>query len=154
MFCDLLSSFSVAISLLKDLDTSIDGTIPGTFSYMAPEIFVNREKARVSSDMWSSGCTIVELFSEKPVWNAKQKLIQSYNKQLTSDIKSLPKFFRFTAETFFLYNQKIRPKIATLLTCIMKNNSTSVSWKNLSGNFIKNLIMIKNTIFFYYLKED
>lgn len=42
----------------------------GTYFYMAPEIFVQGKEATTASDVWSFGCTIVELFTKKPVWES------------------------------------------------------------------------------------
>ena len=43
-------------------------TVPGTPSYMAPECLVDKKKATIESDVWSLGCTLLELFTEKDCW--------------------------------------------------------------------------------------
>ena len=45
--------------------------IVGTPSYMAPECLLQSKKGRAESDIWSMGCTFVELFSERTVWNGE-----------------------------------------------------------------------------------
>jgi serine/threonine protein kinase len=49
--------------------TTSDGTSqPGTPSYQAPEVLLDRRSGNASSDMWSIGCTLLELFLEVPAW--------------------------------------------------------------------------------------
>ena len=43
-------------------------SVPGTPSYMAPECLVDKKKATIESDVWSLGCTLLELFTEKDCW--------------------------------------------------------------------------------------
>ena len=43
-------------------------SVPGTPSYMAPECLVEKQKATTQSDVWSLGCTLLELFTEKDSW--------------------------------------------------------------------------------------
>lgn len=58
----LKSSHSVSIS---------EGTVTGTPTYMAPECLVSNKTATLESDVWSLACTLLELYSEKEVWEAE-----------------------------------------------------------------------------------
>lgn len=50
--------------------TTSDGTTqPGTPTYQVPEILLERRSGHVYSDMWSVGCTVLELFLEVPAWS-------------------------------------------------------------------------------------
>lgn len=50
--------------------TTSDGTKqPGTPTYQVPEILLERRSGHVYSDMWSVGCTVLELFLELPAWS-------------------------------------------------------------------------------------
>lgn len=50
--------------------TTSDGTKqPGTPTYQVPEILLERRSGHVYSDMWSVGCTVLELFLEVPAWS-------------------------------------------------------------------------------------
>lgn len=50
--------------------TTLDGTTqPGTPTYRAPEVLLERRSGHVYSDMWSVGCTVLELFLEVPAWS-------------------------------------------------------------------------------------
>ena len=63
--CDMgLGKLKSAHSLSQTQSTSI----PGTPAYMAPECLVEKKKATVQSDMWSLGCTLMELVMEKDCW--------------------------------------------------------------------------------------
>jgi serine/threonine protein kinase len=61
----------MGISRIKAIQTmyqsSVSG-IPGTPSYMAPECLLNKEKATIHSDIWSLGCTLLEMYTEKECW--------------------------------------------------------------------------------------
>ena len=63
--CDMgLSKLRSHQSLSQTTSTGI----PGTPHYMAPECLVEKKKASVYSDMWSLGCTLVELLSGQDCW--------------------------------------------------------------------------------------
>ncbi|KAJ1980979.1 Protein kinase of the Mitotic Exit Network [Dimargaris cristalligena] len=59
-----LSDFGVSLNL-KLADPSEDSAVAGTPNWMAPEI-IQLEGACTASDIWSLGCTIVELLTGKP----------------------------------------------------------------------------------------
>ncbi|KAJ8299886.1 hypothetical protein KUTeg_021405 [Tegillarca granosa] len=66
--CDL------GISKFKTMNTMVttsDGKSiqPGTPSYQAPEVLLDHKGGSIPSDIWSLGCTILELFPEVPVWS-------------------------------------------------------------------------------------
>ena len=63
--CDL--GLSRSDNLNEDLMSTTTGTIRGTYIYMSPEILLHNKKAVFSSDVWSFGCTVVEIYSEKYV---------------------------------------------------------------------------------------
>ena len=42
---------------------------PGTPPYQAPEVLVDRKSGNTSTDIWSMSCTLVEVFSECPIWS-------------------------------------------------------------------------------------
>ena len=52
----------------QSLSQTTNVGIPGTPHYMAPECLVERKRASVHSDMWSLGCTLVELLSGQDCW--------------------------------------------------------------------------------------
>ena len=63
--CDMgLGKLKSAQSLSQTQTTSI----PGTPAYMAPECLVAKKKATIQSDVWSLGCTLIELAVEKDCW--------------------------------------------------------------------------------------
>lgn len=66
--CDL------GISKFKTINTMVttsDGKSmqPGTPSYQAPEVLLDHKGGNIPSDIWSIGCTILELFTEVLVWS-------------------------------------------------------------------------------------
>lgn len=63
--CDMgLGKLKSTQSLTQTQTTSI----PGTPAYMAPECLVAKKKATIQSDVWSLGCTLIELVMEKDCW--------------------------------------------------------------------------------------
>ncbi|KAK3086775.1 hypothetical protein FSP39_023122 [Pinctada imbricata] len=64
---------NLGISKLKTMNSSISTSMgslqPGTLAYQAPEVFMNQSSATSYSDIWSTGCTILELFTEMPAWS-------------------------------------------------------------------------------------
>lgn len=66
--CDLgISKFKTMNTIMV---TTLDGTTqPGTPTYRAPEVLLERRSGHVYSDMWSVGCTVLELFLEVPAWS-------------------------------------------------------------------------------------
>ena len=40
----------------------------GTFKFMAPEIFDKKIKATLASDIWSVGCVLIQMLTQKPPW--------------------------------------------------------------------------------------
>ena len=63
--CDL------GISKMKILGSSTSTcatTMPGTIMYMAPESIMHR-KSFAASDVWSLGCTLLEMFTESDTWD-------------------------------------------------------------------------------------
>jgi Protein kinase domain len=53
---------------LHQMSASYAMGVVGTPVYMAPEILLMMKKGREPSDMWSLGCTLVEMFAEQMAW--------------------------------------------------------------------------------------
>lgn len=76
---------------------------PGTLLYMSPECLLNQRKANRNSDMWSTGATIVELFTGMPHWqfsNEDFEDVDSMDEYLMNKVKrrerpSVISHFRF-----------------------------------------------------------
>jgi serine/threonine protein kinase len=56
---------SVAMSKAQNTDESGEGPV-GTPYYMAPEVILNTHGATTASDIWSVGCTVIELLTGNP----------------------------------------------------------------------------------------
>ncbi|KAI9322517.1 kinase-like domain-containing protein [Dichotomocladium elegans] len=61
-----LSDFGVSVNL--QLKESVTGSLAGTPNWMAPEV-IQLQGASTKSDIWSLGCTIIELFTGKPPYS-------------------------------------------------------------------------------------
>jgi len=88
----LVDKKSVATKLcdmgLSRLKTTISTTatngIRGTPQYLAPECLLEKQAGTIFSDIWSLGCLLVELFSEKDCW-------QDVSGEACVDVESLLK---------------------------------------------------------------
>lgn len=68
--CDL--GMSKCQKILKDLNTSKGNLkIRGTQYYNAPEV-INKQEPLTQSDVWSTACTLVELYSGRSAWNFEE----------------------------------------------------------------------------------
>ncbi len=71
--------------------TSVTGhNLPGTCTYMAPELFQSRNSS-CASDIWSLGCTILELVTEMDTWDLDlagdyYMYVQMANKALNKEL--------------------------------------------------------------------
>ncbi|KAL4238672.1 Rik1-associated factor 1 [Mactra antiquata] len=69
--CDL------GLSKLKTLNTVVTTCAKkdaqsGTPVYQSPEVLVERKKCTVAADVWSLCCTLVELYTEEPIWEIEE----------------------------------------------------------------------------------
>ena len=67
---------------------AIAGTVSvkGSTNYTSPEILLQESEATVSSDIWSLGCTLYDLYSQKCIWTAFGEEVD-IKKQLQKNLK-------------------------------------------------------------------
>ncbi|XP_051162406.1 serine/threonine-protein kinase Nek6-like [Leptopilina boulardi] len=113
--CDLGLGKSDLFS--KTLQSTHVGRWRGTLLYMAPEILLENKEANENSDIWSLGCTLLELFSEKHVWNVStvNNMIAKLINQETPSIEGFPRNLQVEMGKCFYYNSAKRPNISRLL---------------------------------------
>lgn len=61
-----LADFGVAVLLNSDHTTEKSNSLAGTSYWMAPEVIEENGKVTTACDIWSLGCTIIELLTGKP----------------------------------------------------------------------------------------
>lgn len=66
-----LSDFGASAHMQANLTGAkeFEGDDQGTVAFMAPEVLRGENYGR-SSDIWSIGCTVIEMLSGSPPWNA------------------------------------------------------------------------------------
>lgn len=120
--CDL--GMGKCSALDSNLQSSVTGSMKGTYLYMAPEIILNNEIPNESTDMWAIGCTFVELYSEQSVWKFNKVhnilifLMDVFKKRRLPDDKGIPLFMRNNVLNCFNYISKLRPQISILLNVL------------------------------------
>ena len=121
--CDMgLGKLKSAQSLSHTQSTSV----PGTPAYMAPECLVGKKKATIQSDVWSLGCTLVELFMEKDCW---EELLESKSPSAAQEDDSIT--------------------IVNTLIDVMKSESVPGLLKSLSSTVHASLEQILKDCFLY-----
>ncbi|KAJ8670573.1 hypothetical protein QAD02_001832 [Eretmocerus hayati] len=95
----------------------------GTPAYMAPEVFLKQKEADESSDVWSLGCTIVELYTEDHVWDldvedSDHELEHNiFGKNRVPDQSCVPDFLQDSLKKCFTYFPPERITAIELLKC-------------------------------------
>ena len=114
--------------------------IAGTPNYMAPECLIQKKKATTKADVWSLGCTLLELFTKKDCWGKDEsasekegsdnevqddpqgcediyRLLKS--KEVPNALLQLPatSFIKATLVKCFEYNEVKRPDAIEILEC-------------------------------------
>ncbi|KAJ9082101.1 Protein kinase of the Mitotic Exit Network, variant 2 [Entomophthora muscae] len=83
-----LTDFGVSLNL-KVKDSDLGEIVAGTPNWMAPEV-ITLQGASTASDIWSLGCTIVELLTEKPPYSDMNAMAALY-RIVEDDCPPLPK---------------------------------------------------------------
>ena len=114
--------------------------IAGTPNCMAPECLIQKKKATTKADVWSLGCTLLELFTKKDCWGKDEsasekegsdnevqddpqgcediyRLLKS--KEVPNALLQLPatSFIKATLVKCFEYNKVKRPDAIEILEC-------------------------------------
>lgn len=119
-----LSTFTRAASTIR---TTIGNRYLGTFVYMAPELALNKERATIHSDVWAIACVLVEIFTEKPIWNDLEDYeVKKLLKNGTiPDVSNVPEAMKPILLECFSFNVSERPTIFQVLTVLKKNSEVS-----------------------------
>ena len=63
-----LTDFGSAIKVFRNSNSAKDIQISGTANWMAPEV-IRQEGYGLSADIWSFGCTVLEMLTGKLPWS-------------------------------------------------------------------------------------
>ncbi|KAI7897540.1 kinase-like domain-containing protein [Cokeromyces recurvatus] len=117
-----LTDFGVSLNLKAVVNTN---TISGTPNWMAPEV-IELKGATTKSDIWSLGCTLIELVTGKPPYN---------------DLLAMSVMFRIVEDDYPPLPENISKEMEDfLLCCFQKNPNKRSSSKELQQHewIIKN----------------
>lgn len=93
-----LSDFGGAKEIIEEFEFEVQNSLKGTPNWMAPECVKNMEYSRYS-DIWSLGCTIIEMMSGKPPFNQfKTQMAALYNIMNVRESPTLPEGIKASDE--------------------------------------------------------
>ncbi|XP_023314339.1 probable serine/threonine-protein kinase DDB_G0281745 [Trichogramma pretiosum] len=120
--CDL------GVSKLKQLSTELLTTrghtnCVGIPLYMTPELFLDFQEATEYSDIWSLGCTLIEMYSENRVWQLESisNLKEVLKRRCKPSMLSVPEFLQEIISTSFNYDVNSRPKALKILQVLKQS---------------------------------
>ena len=110
-------------------------TMRGTYLFMSPEILLHRCEPTTASDIWAFACTVVELYSEKTMWdagnffNAWSCAKENLDNRSVPNMDLVPSYIRSTLYKCFEYDPRKRPAIMKLLYLFIENEDKCNSSK-------------------------
>jgi serine/threonine protein kinase len=105
-----LSDFGGAKVIVDEIEFKQQNSFKGTPNWMAPETVKNMEYTRFS-DIWSIGCTVIEMSTGEPPWaEYKNPMATLYNLMHLNTPPSFPPHLTDTCKHFLSCCLKINPK--------------------------------------------
>ncbi len=154
-----LSDFGGA-KIIKDeeFNQSRNYSMKGTPNWMAPEVIKNNETTRFS-DIWSIGCTVIEMITGKPPWsnykNPYKILFQIMN---SLEPPEIPNNCSDTLSNFISCCLKINPIERLNVTQLLRHpfilGTLTQRVKEVSSDFVSNLSGDVETIIIQKKKSD
>ncbi|KAE9612891.1 putative mitogen-activated protein kinase kinase kinase STE-STE11 family [Lupinus albus] len=94
-------------------------SLKGSPHWMAPEIIINPSGCNLSADIWSLGCTILEMATTKPPWSQYERAAALFKLGNTEEIPQVPDYLSKEAKDFVKLclqrDPQCRPSAAQLL---------------------------------------
>lgn len=72
-------TFQIILKVYLLNQLSIASTFIGTPNYMAPEVVLGRTRHGRKADIWSVGCTLIEMLTTKPPWDDLEPMAIIFN---------------------------------------------------------------------------
>lgn len=120
--CDFrLSKFCLQATFLRS--TLGHTRIVGTLMYMAPEILIKKKKASTMTDIWSLGCTLLEVYKEDCIWpdiDSEDELLKLLKLEKIPKFLKVPKLFEKLLLKCFSYKDYERPGALKILQILQK----------------------------------
>ena len=114
-----LSDFGGSKIIASELEFNQHNSFKGTPNWMAPEIIKSQEHSRFS-DIWSVGCTIIEMITGEPPWSEiKNHMAALYHILKCEEAPKIPEGISPELKDFlnacFKLNPRERPNVSQLL---------------------------------------
>lgn len=105
-----LTDFGGSKMLVEEIDNNKQKSFKGTPHWMAPETIKTLESTRYS-DIWSMGCTIIEMATGEPPWSQFTNQITAlYNIMNAKNPPELPEFLSSALKDFLNKCFKMNPR--------------------------------------------
>lgn len=142
-----LSDFGGSKIIVEELEFQLQNSFKGTPNWMAPEIIKNQQHTRYS-DIWSLGCTIIEMFTGEPPWSEfNNHMAALYHILNTNTPPKIPENASEELKDFLLKCLKMNPKERPNVTSLLKhpfitndNLKTQILLNSNKRGSIKNII--------------
>ena len=154
-----LSDFGGA-KIIKDeeFNQSRNYSMKGTPNWMAPEVIKNNETTRFS-DIWSIGCTVIEMITGKPPWsNYKNPFKILFQIMNSLEPPEIPNNCSGTLSNFISCCLKVNPTERLNVTQLLRHpfilGTLTQRVKEVSSDFVSNLSGDVETIIIQKKKSD
>ncbi|KAL0449827.1 UNVERIFIED_CONTAM: Mitogen-activated protein kinase kinase kinase [Sesamum latifolium] len=101
----------------------------GSPYWMAPEVVMNTNGYSLAVDIWSLGCTVLEMATSKPPWSQFEGVAAIFKIGNSKDIPEIPEHLSADAKSFILLclqrEPSARPTAAQLHSPFVRNQTTA-----------------------------
>ncbi|KAL0904506.1 hypothetical protein M5K25_026629 [Dendrobium thyrsiflorum] len=94
-----LADFGIAKHISSD---ALIRSLRGGPYWMAPEVIMNRNEYNFSVDIWSLGCTVLEMATSKPPWSRFDRMAAMHEIVFGKDIPDIPDHLSSEAKSFVM----------------------------------------------------
>jgi serine/threonine protein kinase len=101
---------SFFVSLLKQISSFAEiRSFKGSPYWMAPEVIMNSKGYSLAVDIWSLGCTIIEMATARPPWHQYEGVAAIFKIANSKDIPEIPDSFSEEGKSFLKLCLKRNP---------------------------------------------
>ncbi|KAG2643244.1 hypothetical protein PVAP13_2KG310700 [Panicum virgatum] len=119
--CIKLADFGASKQVAKLATVTAAKTMKGTPHWMAPEVIVGSGHS-FSADIWSVGCTVIEMATGKPPWSQQyQEVALLFHVGTTKSHPPIPEHLSLEAKDFLLKCLQKEPELRSTASDLLKH---------------------------------